>query len=130
MHNLNDPQLLKDSSYINGSWHSSANKLAVNNPATGKRIAKVSNAGVEEAELAIKSAKNTFKVWSAKSANERSTLLRNWFDLIIENQDDLGRILTLEQGKPLAEAKGEIAYGAAFIEWFAEEGKRVYGDTI
>jgi len=130
MHKLHDPQLLKKASYINGCWHSSANELAVNNPATGELVAKVSNAGIAETELAVKAAKNAFKAWSTKSANERSTLLRNWFDLLMENQDDLGRILTLEQGKPLAEAKGEIAYGAAFIEWFAEEGKRVYGDTI
>ena len=130
MHKLHDPQLLKKASYINGCWHSSTNELAVNNPATGELVAKVSNAGIAETELAVKAAKNAFKAWSTKSANERSTLLRNWFDLLMENQDDLGRILTLEQGKPLAEAKGEIAYGAAFIEWFAEEGKRVYGDTI
>jgi len=130
MQNLNDPQLLKNFSYINGSWHSSANKIAVNNPATGQLVANVSNAGIAETELAIKAAKDAFKQWAAKSANERALLLRNWFNLMMENQDDLGRILTLEQGKPLAEAKGEIAYGAAFIDWFAEEGKRVYGDTI
>ena len=130
MQKLHDPQLLKNFSYINGSWHSSANGIAVNNPATGELVANVSNAGVVETELAIKAAKSAFKSWSAKSANERSALLRNWFNLMMENQDDLGRILTLEQGKPLAEAKGEIAYGAAFLEWFAEEGKRVYGDTI
>ena len=130
MHNLNDPQLLKSFSYINGSWHSSASDIAVNNPATGKLVAKVSNAGIAETELAVQAAKAAFKAWSAKSANERSALLRTWFNLMMANQEDLGRILTLEQGKPLAEAKGEIAYGAAFIEWFAEEGKRVYGDTI
>jgi len=130
MHNLNDPQLLKNFSYINGSWHSSASEIAVNNPATGKLVANVSNAGIAETELAVKAAKGAFKAWAAKSANERSSLLRKWFDLMMANQDDLGRILTLEQGKPLAEAKGEIAYGAAFLEWFAEEGKRVYGDTI
>lgn len=130
MHNLNDPKLLRTFSYINGSWHSSASELAVTNPATGELVANVSNAGIAETELAVKAAKAAFKSWSAKSASERSSLLRKWFDLMMENQDDLGRILTLEQGKPLAEAKGEIAYGAAFIEWFAEEGKRVYGDTI
>jgi succinate-semialdehyde dehydrogenase/glutarate-semialdehyde dehydrogenase len=130
MHNLQDEQLLKNFSYINGSWHSSENTLAVTNPATGELVANVSNAGTIETELAVQAAKNAFKMWSAKSANERSTLMRNWFNLMMQHQDDLGRILTLEQGKPLAEAKGEIAYGAAFIEWFAEEGKRVYGDTI
>lgn len=130
MHNLQDSQLLKNFSYINGSWHSSASDIAVNNPATNALVAKVSNAGIAETELAVKAAKDAFKAWSAKSANERSTLLRKWFDLMMANQDDLARILTLEQGKPLSEAKGEIAYGAAFIEWFSEEGKRVYGDTI
>ena len=130
MHNLNDPQLLKNSSYINGRWHASADDIAVNNPATGELVAKVSNAGIAETELAVKAAKGAFKAWAAKSANERSRVLRQWFELMMENQEDLGRILTLEQGKPLAEAKGEIAYGAAFLEWFAEEGKRVYGDTM
>lgn len=130
MYDLKDKQLVKNFSYINGSWHSSETKLAVTNPATGELVANVSNAGIAETELAIKAAKNAFKMWSKKSASERAGLMRNWFNLMIEHQDDLGRILTLEQGKPLAEAKGEIAYGAAFIEWFAEEGKRVYGDTI
>ncbi|AAZ26066.1 NAD-dependent succinate-semialdehyde dehydrogenase [Colwellia psychrerythraea] len=127
---LQDNQLVRSFSYINGRWHSSDSYISVTNPANGKVIAQVSNAGVVETELAVKAAKDALKMWSAKSANERATLMRNWFNLIMENQDDLGRILTLEQGKPLAEAKGEIGYGAAFIEWFAEEGKRVYGDTI
>lgn len=130
MFNLNDSKLLKNFSYINGSWHSSKSELAVNNPATGELITNVSNAGVVETELAVKAAKDAFKMWSSKSVNERASLMRNWFDLMMQHQDDLGRILTLEQGKPLAEAKGEIAYGASFIDWFAEEGKRVYGDTI
>ncbi len=130
MQNLNDKQLLKNFSYINGSWHSSESSLDVTNPATGELVAKVSNAGTIETEMAVQSAKKAFKMWSNKSANERATLMRNWFNLMMQHQEDLGRILTLEQGKPLAEAKGEVAYGAAFIEWFAEEGKRVYGDTI
>ncbi|NQY89155.1 MAG: NAD-dependent succinate-semialdehyde dehydrogenase [Colwellia sp.] len=130
MYGLTDNELLKNFSYINGSWHSSKTKIAVTNPATGELVANVSNAGTVETELAVKAAKNAFKMWSGKSANERATLMRNWFNLMMQHQDDLARILTLEQGKPLAEAKGEIAYGAAFIEWFAEEGKRVYGDII
>jgi len=130
MYGLKDNQLIKNFSYINGSWHSSETDIAVTNPATGELVANVSNAGIAETELAIKAAKDAFKMWSGKSANERAGLLRNWFNLMMQHQDDLGRILTLEQGKPLAEAKGEIGYGAAFIEWFAEEGKRVYGDTI
>jgi succinate-semialdehyde dehydrogenase / glutarate-semialdehyde dehydrogenase len=130
MQQIKDPQLVKYFSYINGSWHSSASNIEVTNPATGEVIASVSNAGIEETQLAVQAAKNAFKAWSAKSANERAKLMRNWFDLMMVHQEDLGRILTLEQGKPLAEAKGEIAYGAAFIEWFSEEAKRVYGDTI
>jgi succinate-semialdehyde dehydrogenase/glutarate-semialdehyde dehydrogenase len=127
---LHDEQLLRCFSYINGSWHSSDSQIAVTNPANGEVITHVSNAGAIETELAIQAAKQSLKMWSSKSANERATLLRNWFNLMMQHQDDLGRILTLEQGKPLAEAKGEIAYGASYIEWFAEEGKRVYGDTI
>lgn len=130
MHGLNDHKLIKNFSYINGSWHSSASDIDVTNPATGQLVAKVSNAGIEETNLAVAGAKDALKAWSSKSANERAALMRKWFDLMMENQEDLGRLLTLEQGKPLAEAKGEIAYGAAFIEWFAEEGKRVYGDVI
>jgi len=130
MHKLNDQQLLKKFSYINGSWHSSETNFEVTNPADGEIVAKVSNAGVAETALAVQAAKSALKMWSSKSANERAALMRNWFNLMMQHQDDLGQILTLEQGKPLAEAKGEIAYGAAFIEWFAEEGKRVYGDTI
>ena len=130
MKGLADKQLLKSFSYINGSWHSSATEFSVTNPANGAEIIKVSNAGVVETKLAVKAAKEALAMWSEKSANQRATLLRNWFYLMMENIDDLARILTLEQGKPLAEAKGEVAYGASFIEWFAEEGKRVYGDTI
>ncbi len=127
---LRDNKLIKHFSYINGSWHSSNLKISVINPANGVEVAKVSNAGITETNLAVKAAKKALKMWSAKSANERATLLRHWFDLMMQHQDDLGRILTLEQGKPLVEAKGEVAYGASFIEWFAEEGKRVYGDVI
>lgn len=130
MDKLNDKSLLKTHSYINGKWMTGESKFSVVNPATNEVLIKVSNAGVPEAELAVKSAKAALKAWSSKSANERAVLLRNWFNLMMQHQDDLGRILTLEQGKPLAEAKGEVAYGASFIEWFAEEGKRVYGDTI
>jgi succinate-semialdehyde dehydrogenase/glutarate-semialdehyde dehydrogenase len=127
---LQDSQLVKYSSYINGNWHRSESDISVTNPADGSEVAKISNAGVAETELAVDAAKAALKMWSAKSANDRAEVMRNWFNLIMQHQDDLGRILTLEQGKPLAEAKGEVAYGAAFIEWFAEEGKRVYGDTI
>ncbi|PKH03874.1 succinate-semialdehyde dehydrogenase (NADP(+)) [Psychromonas sp. MB-3u-54] len=130
MHGIQDSQLIKTFSYIDGSWHSSESYFNVTNPATDEVLVKVSNAGIVETELAVKAAKTALKSWSAKSANERGSLMRNWFDLMIQHQDDLARILTLEQGKPFAEAKGEIGYGAAFVEWFAEEGKRVYGDTV
>lgn len=127
---LLDNQLLQNSSYINGRWHHSDSLFSVTNPANNQIIASVCNAGVPETEFAITAAKNALQMWSAKSANDRATILRRWFNLMMDNQNDLARILTLEQGKPLSEAKGEIVYGAAFIEWFAEEGKRVYGDTI
>ncbi|WP_206484340.1 NAD-dependent succinate-semialdehyde dehydrogenase [Thalassotalea sp. G2M2-11] len=127
---VNDQQLLRNSSYINGSWQSAGTYFSVTNPANGTQLIQVINADIETAELAVEAAKNALALWSATPANERAKLMRNWFDLMMAHQDDLGRILTFEQGKPLAEAKGEIAYGAAFIEWFAEEGKRVYGDTI
>ena len=130
MYGLADTQLIKKFSYINGSWHSSETSFTVTNPVDNSEIVKVSNAGVVETELAVIAAKGALVMWSEKPANERAKLLRVWFDLMMQHQDDLARILTLEQGKPLAEAKGEIAYGASFIEWFAEEGKRVYGDTI
>jgi succinate-semialdehyde dehydrogenase / glutarate-semialdehyde dehydrogenase len=127
---IQDRKLVKHCSYINGSWHNSEAQLTVTNPADDSEVAKVSNAGAEQTALAVNAAEGAFKMWSAKSANERASLMRNWFNLLMQHQDDLARILTLEQGKPLTEAKGEIAYGAAFIDWFAEEGKRVYGDTI
>lgn len=130
MYGLADKHLIKNFSYINGSWHSSATSFVVTNPADNSEIINVSNAGVVETQLAVKAAKDALAMWSAKSANERAKILRVWFNLMMQHKDDLGRILTLEQGKPLAEAKGEVAYGASFIEWFAEEGKRVYGDTI
>ena len=128
--NQTQTSLIKQFSYINGSWHSSEADFAVTDPATGEEITRVSNAGVAETKLAVKAAKKAFKSWSAKPANERAALMRQWFNLMMEHQDELAQILTLEQGKPLAEARGEIAYGAGFIDWFAEEGKRVYGDTI
>lgn len=128
--NLTDPSLVRDSSFINGEWLSGDNRFEVINPATNEALIAVASASLDEAEAAIVMAKKALPAWSSKSANERATLLRNWFGLMLQHQDDLGRLLTLEQGKPLAEAKGEIAYAASYIEWFAEEGKRVYGDTI
>ena len=130
MEQLKDSQLFKPFSYINGSWNSSEKQLSVTNPATGAQLAMVSNCVIAETNLAVKAAKDALPAWSKKPANERAKLMRNWFDLLMQHQDDLAQILTLEQGKPINEAKGEIAYGASFIEWFSEESKRVYGETI
>ncbi|MCL6261787.1 NADP-dependent succinate-semialdehyde dehydrogenase [Craterilacuibacter sp. RT1T] len=132
MLNLKDPSLLKQQCYLNGEWLDADNgeTIPVSNPATGEIIAQVPKMGRAEAERAVAAAADAFPLWKKKSAKERALLLRRWFDLMMANQDDLAAILTAEQGKPLAEAKGEIAYGASYIEWYAEEGKRIYGDTI
>ena len=122
--------LLATESYVNGQWQSSADTFAVTNPYNGERIAQIANGTVATAEQAVAAAKAALPAWQSKSAAERSSLLRRWFELMLEYQHELGIIMTLEQGKPLAEAKGEIAYGASFVEWFAEEAKRIYGDTI
>lgn len=130
MQNISDQALVKTESYIDGNWVASTAKIAVHNPANGEVLVNISDASPDIAEQAVVAASKALASWSAKSAQQRSDILRKWFELMLQHQDDLGRILTLEQGKPLAEAKGEIAYGASFIEWFAEEGKRVYGDVI
>ncbi len=129
---LKDAALLKQDSYINGRWEAAAGRrrFAVTDPASGKRLAEVADLGVEETRKAIDAAGAALPAWRAKTAKERAIVLRRWFDLMIANTEDLARLLTAEQGKPLAEARGEIAYGASFIEWFAEEGKRLYGDVI
>ena len=105
-------------------------RFAVHDPATGAKLAEVANLGVNEAEQAIAAANAAWPTWRGKTAKERSILLRKWYDLLMANQDDLGRIMTAEQGKPFPEAKGEVAYGASFVEWFAEEAKRVNGETL
>ena len=130
MINISNQNLIKSHSYINGDWIEKHPKIPVINPATGKQILEVSDLSAGDVEIAVDHAHIAFQSWSKLPAIERSKLLRKWHDLIIENLDDLAIILTSEQGKTLAEAKGEIAYGASFIEWFAEEAKRVYGDTI
>ena len=129
---ITDKRLLKTGAYINGRWTASDDETTrdVTNPATGEVIAKVANCGTAETRRAIEAAQAAQKDWSQASIKTRSTILRKWFDLMMESQEDLAQILTAEQGKPLAEARGEIAYGASYIEWFAEEGKRIYGDTI
>ena len=127
---LNDPTLLKTDSLINGQWVAGTSRFDVNDPATGKKLADVANLGPAEAEAAIAAANTAWGPWKAKTGKERSAILRKWFDLLMANQEDLGRIMTAEQGKPFAEAKGEVAYGASFVEWYAEEAKRVNGETL
>jgi succinate-semialdehyde dehydrogenase/glutarate-semialdehyde dehydrogenase len=127
---LNDPSLLKTDGLINGQWISGASRFAVHDPATGLQLADVANLGPQDAQAAIAAANAAWPAWRAKTAKERSILLRKWFDLLMQHQDDIGRIMTAEQGKPLPEAKGEVAYGASFVEWFAEEAKRVNGETL
>ena len=130
MQALSDISLLKRQSFINGEWRTSDRVFDVINPANNQVVAQVSDASASDAQDAVEAAKQALPKWSAMPASRRANLLRNWFDLIMQNQDDLGTILTLEQGKPLAEAKGEVTYGASYVEWFAEEGKRIYGDII
>jgi succinate-semialdehyde dehydrogenase/glutarate-semialdehyde dehydrogenase len=129
---LKDPSLLVTKAYVAGQWVDAddASTFPVVNPARGDVICQVPNLGRAETARAIKAAQVAMKDWAARPAKERSVILRRWFDLMMANQDDLGTILCAEMGKPLAEAKGEIAYGASFIEWFGEEAKRVYGETI
>ncbi|MFK0095597.1 NADP-dependent succinate-semialdehyde dehydrogenase [Pseudomonas sp. NPDC090592] len=129
---LKDSQLFRQQAFINGEWLDADSGLVirVTNPATGEVIGTVPKMGTAETRRAIEAADKALPAWRALTAKERSTKLRRWFELMIEHQDDLARLMTTEQGKPLAEAKGEIAYAASFIEWFAEEAKRVYGDTI
>ena len=129
---LKDMSLFRQQCYIDGLWVDADDKttLAVNNPADGLQIGTVPKMGAAETRRAIEAANAAWPAWRAKLAKERATILRKWFDLIVANQDDLAVLMTVEQGKPLNESKGEIAYGASFIEWFAEEGKRIYGDTI
>jgi succinate-semialdehyde dehydrogenase/glutarate-semialdehyde dehydrogenase len=129
---LKDMNLFRQQCYIDGAWVDADDKstLAVYNPADGQQIGTVPKMGVAETRRAIEAANAAWPAWRAKTAKERSAILRKWFDLMMANQEDLAVLMTVEQGKPLAESRGEIAYGASFIEWFAEEAKRVYGDTI
>jgi succinate-semialdehyde dehydrogenase / glutarate-semialdehyde dehydrogenase len=127
---LKDPSLLKTDALINGQWVAGNSRFEVSDPATGAVLAHVANLGPAETQAAIAAANAAWPAWKAKTAKERSIILRKWYDLLMANQDDLGRIMTAEQGKPLPEAKGEVAYGASFVEWFAEEAKRINGETL
>ena len=127
---LNDPSLLETRAFIGGEWRDSAAKFDVVNPANGELVAQVADMGVDTMHEAIDLAYVAQKSWAARTAKERCAILLRWQALMLDNAEDLARILTAEMGKPLAEARGEIAYGASFIEWFAEEARRVYGDVI
>jgi succinate-semialdehyde dehydrogenase/glutarate-semialdehyde dehydrogenase len=127
---LNDPGLLKTDALINGQWVSGISRFAVDDPATGVRLADVAGVGPVETEAAIAAANAAWPAWKGRTARERSQLLRNWYELLMENQADLARLITAEGGKPLTEAMGEVAYGASFVEWFAEEAKRINGETL
>jgi succinate-semialdehyde dehydrogenase/glutarate-semialdehyde dehydrogenase len=129
---LSDRDLLRDAPFINGAWHRppGGDELAVTDPATGAELARLPQAGRNETVAAIEAAETAFPSWAALPAKQRSNKLRAWHDLIVTHADDLAKILTAEQGKPISESRGEIHYGAAFFEWYAEEAKRVYGETI
>jgi len=127
---LKEPSLLKTDALINGQWVPGSQRFDVHDPALGIKLADVANLGTTEAEAAIAAANAAWPAWRNKTGKERSIILRKWFDLLIAHQDDLGRILTAEQGKPFIEGRGEIVYGASFVEWYAEEAKRVHGETL
>jgi succinate-semialdehyde dehydrogenase/glutarate-semialdehyde dehydrogenase len=132
MINLKNPALFCQQCYIDGQWldADSGAVLPVTNPATGENIGSIPKMGTHETRRAIEAANASWRLWRNKPAKERAGILRRWFDLMLANADDLARIMTIEQGKPLAEAKGEVAYAASYLEWFGEEAKRAYGDTI
>jgi succinate-semialdehyde dehydrogenase/glutarate-semialdehyde dehydrogenase len=129
---LKDPALLRKDAFVDGAWIGavSGKRFAVTNPANGALVAEVPDLGAAETKRAIAAAHAAYPAWRAKSGKERASVLRAWFNMLMANADDLAAIMVTEQGKPLAEAKGEVAYGASFLEWFAEEAKRVYGDSI
>ena len=127
---LADPTLLKTAALIDGAWIERPRQFPVHDPATGRVLAQVPDLGAADAEAAIAAAERAWPAWRARSAKERGAILMGWFRLLMQHADDLARIMTAEQGKPLAEARGEVGYGASFVEWFAEEAKRVYGETI
>src|SRR5438128_2784791 len=129
---LKDPRLFREACYIDGQWvkAKSGDTVPVDNPATAEIIGSVPKLGAAETREAIDAANKAFPAWSKKTGKERAAVLRKWFDLVMQNQEDLARLMTLEQGKPLTESRGEVSYAASFLEWFGEEAKRIYGDTI
>jgi succinate-semialdehyde dehydrogenase / glutarate-semialdehyde dehydrogenase len=127
---LKDPSLLKTAALVNGTWVSGSGTFEVSDPATGLKLADVANLRAPDAEAAIAAANAAWPAWRSKTAKERSIIMRKWFDLLIANTEDLARLMTAENGKPMAESRGEVAYGASFVEWFAEEAKRINGETL
>src|SRR6266545_4483860 len=129
---LNDPKLFRHACYVDGAWIAAKGgaSIPVDNPATGETIGTVPRLGAADTRMAIEAANRALPAWRQKTAKERAQVLRRWFELMLANQEDLARLMTIEQGKPLAESRGEVAYAGAFLEWFGEEAKRVYGDTI
>ena len=127
---IKDPTLLKTDGLVGGQWVAGSRRFDVHDPATGQKLADVANLHAQDAEAAIAAAHAAWPAWRAKTGKERHAILLKWFNLLMANQEDLGRIMTAEQGKPFAEAKGEVAYGASFVEWFAEEAKRTNGETL
>ncbi|MFQ5760264.1 MAG: NAD-dependent succinate-semialdehyde dehydrogenase [Acidiferrobacterales bacterium] len=127
---LSNPSLFRESCYVDGAWIQASRVIEVTNPADGSKIGTVPALGTEETARAIAAADAAWPAWRAMTAKQRAGILRKWFELIMENQEDLATLMTSEQGKPITESRGEIAYAASFIEWFAEEGKRIYGDTM
>ena len=129
---LSDPALLRQQCFVDGQWLDADDRthIDVHNPATGELIATVPNAGAAETQRAIAGAETAFALWKARTAEDRARVLRRWFELMVQHQEDLARIMTWEQGKPLAESRGEIAYAASYVEWFAEEARRLYGDVV
>ena len=129
---LKDPKLFREQAYIDGKWAGAdrGGTVAIDNPASGERLGTVPEMGAAETRRAIEAAERALPEWRGRTAKERASILRRWHDLMMANQEDLAQLMTAEQGKPLSESRGEIAYAAAFLEWFAEEGKRVYGDVI
>ena len=127
---LNDPGLLRTDALIGGEWVAGTSRFDIIDPATGHKLVDVANLGPVDCHSAIVAADRAWPAWRAKTAKERSAIMMKWFALLHQHADDLARIMTAEQGKPLAEARGEVSYGASFVEWVAEQAKRVYGETI
>ncbi|HEY0820746.1 MAG TPA: aldehyde dehydrogenase family protein, partial [Rhizobacter sp.] len=127
---LADQSLLRSNALVQGEWVGGSSRFDVVDPATGQKLVDVANLGAAETRKALEAAHAAWPQWRAKTAKERASILMKWFHLLHQHADDLARIMTAEQGKPLAEAKGEVTYGASFIEWFAEEARRVYGETV